>query len=105
MCSVPGPRRCNRNFRLARLLMTAVVLVPIDLAADLVLLMVDLPAVFWGEFAAVGLAIIADFAIQLGFFVLELRGFSRRELARLDTLSNAFLLAHFASLNLTRTKR
>jgi len=58
-----------------------VVLVAIDIPAELVLLAVDLGLLFIGQIAAISFAILADFVVQLGFPVLQVRRLASRELA------------------------
>jgi hypothetical protein len=62
-------------------LVARVVLVAIDIPAELVLLVVDLGLLFIGQIAAVGFAVLADFAVQIGFFVLQVRRLTSRKLA------------------------
>jgi len=76
----------------SRLLMTTVVLVAIDLAGLAVLLAVHLGALLRGEFATVRSTVVADFVVNLGFIVFEVRGLASGELSALDALSDAVLL-------------
>src|SRR5579864_7491329 len=76
----------------SRLLMTTVVLVAIDLAGLAVLLAVHLGALLRGEFATVRSTVVADFVVNLGFIVFEVRGLAGGELSALDALSDAVLL-------------
>jgi hypothetical protein len=62
-------------------LLSRVVLVAIDIPAELVLLVIDLSLLFIGQIAAVGSAILADFVVQVGFLVFQVRGLTSRKLA------------------------
>src|SRR5437660_1452920 len=84
-----------------RLLMTTVVLVAVDLARLTVLLAINLGALLWVQFAAVRSAIVADFMVDLGFIVFEVRGFAGGELPALDALSDAVLLVLGSLANFT----
>ena len=64
----------------------------IDLAAQLVLLAIDLRALGLGQVSVVVLPVVADFAIQPRFPGLQPRRLARREAARFDALRNAVLL-------------
>src|SRR5208282_2235804 len=58
-----------------------VVLVLVDRMAQVVLLVVDLLALLLRQLAAVGLAVVLDLAIQVGFAPFQVLGFAGRELA------------------------
>jgi len=77
-----------------------VVLLVINLAADTVLLAVNLALFFIGEIAAVLSTVVTDFAVETGFLVLQVRRFPGRELARLHALGDTILLVLLARLNL-----
>lgn len=55
-------------------------LAAIDLAAQAVLLAVNLPSMFRSQRAAILGAVAADFAVHARFFVLEVGGFAGRQL-------------------------
>ena len=74
---------------LRRTIGSRVVLIAIDVAADLVLLVVDLSAFLAGQVAAVGGAIGVNFLVDRGFFTLEMAGFARRQLTRANALAAA----------------
>src|SRR5580704_16134610 len=84
---------------LRRTIGSRVVLIAIDVAADLVLLMVDLSAFLAGQVAAVGGAIGVNFLVDRGFFTLEMAGFARRQLTRANALADASLLVAFAGVH------
>src|SRR5579863_172820 len=72
-------------------------LVLMDLIAQVVLLLVDLLLFGLSERASVGLTVVADLAIEVGFLALHLLGFSGSHLTGLNTVGDAVLLI-FAAL-------
>jgi hypothetical protein len=74
-------------------------LVLVNLAAHVVLLPVHLLAFLRRQFSAVGLAIIMDFAIQIGFAILKVRGLTRSETAVGNAVCDPALLIESAAIN------
>src|ERR1700746_779456 len=64
----------------------------VDLVRHAILLAVHLCPLLRGQMTTVRGPIIANFAIDPSFLVLEVRRFTRRQLAALDSLRNAVLL-------------
>jgi len=62
----------------------AVVLVVVDAIAKAILLMVHLLPLGIGEFAAVGLAIVANLTIQIRLSALDRFRFARRSVVRIE---------------------
>src|ERR1700756_2188051 len=87
--------------RFVVLLSAAVVLLVVDLVRYVVLLAIDLGALLRRQRAAVGGAVVADFAVDAGFLALEIRRFARRQLAALDPLRDPVLLIFGALPNFT----
>ena len=80
---------------LRRAIGTRIVLIAIDVAADLVLLVVDLSAFLAGQVTAVGGAILVNFLVGRRFLTLKVARFAWRQLARTNALSDASLLVAF----------
>ena len=80
-------------------------LVLVDVLAEDVLLLVDLLLLVVGQIAAVGLAVVAHFLVQAGFFSLKVSGFARRQLAGLDSVGDALLLVLVVSIQSMRYSR
>ena len=76
-----------------------VVLVVIDGVAEIVLLAVDLVAFLLGELAAIGGAVVVNFAIEIGFAAFDVLGFTGGELTRLHAVGNAILLIFAAVID------
>src|SRR5579871_4435155 len=77
---------------LYRTIRSRVVLIPIDIAAHLILLMIHLSAFLAGQAPAIRCAIRANLLMDRRFFAFEVAGFARRQLARANALSDASLL-------------
>ena len=76
-----------------------VVFVVGDLFADVVLLVVDLRALLRCELAAVGCAVVVDFAIDVCFAIFQMAGFERSQLPGLHAIGNTPLLVGFAGVD------
>jgi hypothetical protein len=72
-----------------------VVLVPVNTVAEAILLAVYLCLLVVCEVAAIGLAIVSDLFVQVGFAVFQMPGLSGSERAALHALRDAVLLIHF----------
>src|SRR5712692_1517101 len=80
------------------LLLFCVVFLSVDFPAQLVLLAVDLAALF-GAQAAAGLAVVPDLFVEHGFLMFDLRRLFRGELAAFNALADALLLVLLALAN------
>ena len=67
-------------------------LVAIDLAAEPVLLAIDLRLLGFGEMAIMILAVIADFVVEPGLFPFETRRLAGRQLTGFHALRDTVLL-------------
>src|SRR5271170_1632122 len=79
----------------------SVVLVAVDVLRCAVLALVDRLLVGTGEFAAVGLPVCANFAVDPLLLVFKMRGFAGSELTTLYALSDAVLLVLAALADFT----
>jgi len=70
-----------------------VVLVAVNLAALLILLMLDLVVLSSRQTAAIRGAIVARLVVDGGFVVFDVRSFTLRELPGMNSLIDAILLA------------
>src|SRR5437867_3426167 len=86
------------NLRLRRL--GLVVLVFVNLFAQLVLLLVDLLFFFVGEVSAILFAVTADFFVKLRFLALDLGGLAGLQRAVFHAIGDALLLPLLATLDL-----
>src|SRR5579871_1050530 len=85
------------EFSAARMLLHArVVLLVVDLAGQLVLLMIQLGAVGGGQVAIVARAHAVFFLVQRGFFRFQIGRFSGGQLAAVNALGDAVLLIFLA---------
>src|SRR6266436_5063501 len=84
------------------LLLAAVVLLVVDVARRAILLLVQCFLVRARQLAAIGLAHSRLFAVDALLLLLELGGFSRRQLPALHALSDPILLIFLALLNRLR---
>ena len=79
--------------------MRRVVLIAINIPAQLILLAIDLRLFLVRQVAAVLPAILTDLMIQPGFFVLQIGRFVRRQGTILHAIRNPILLIFLALLN------
>ena len=86
---------------LSRTIGSRVVLIAIDIAAHLILLMIHLSAFLPGQVAAVCGAVVVHFLVDIRFFVFEMTGFARSQLARANALADARLLIALAVVDAT----
>ena len=80
---------------LRRAIGARVVLIAVDVAADLILLMVHLGAFLAGQVTAVGGAVVMHFLVDRRFLTFQVAGFARRQLAGANALADASLLVAF----------
>ena len=76
-----------------------VVLIVVNLAALLILLMLDLVVLSGRQMAAIRRAIAARFVVDGGFVVFDVRSFTPRQLAGMNSLIDAILLAILARIH------
>lgn len=69
-----------------------VVLVFVDLAAFVVLLVLDLVALLRRQMTTIGRSIVVDFLVNRRLLVLDMCGFTRRQLAGTNSIGNSLLL-------------
>ncbi len=82
--------------------MRRVVFVAIDIAAEPILLVIDLRLFFIRQVAAVLRAILARLSIHRRFLALQIGSLMRRKRTVLYTVRNPILLVFFALVNLLR---
>ena len=76
-----------------------VVLIAVNLAALLILLVLDLIVLFGRQMAAIRRAIAARFVVDGSFVVFDVRSLSPRQLAGMNSLIDAILLAILARVH------
>ena len=80
---------------LRRAIGARVVLIAVDVAADLILLMVHLGAFLAGQVTTVGGSIVMHFLVDRRFLTLQMAGLARRQLAGANALADSSLLVAF----------
>src|SRR5882724_1980439 len=88
--------RALRVVFLRRMIGASVVLIPVDVAAHLILLVVHLGMFPRRQVAAIRGAVVAHFIVDVRFLVLQVAGFPRSQLPRPHALPDTRLLISFA---------